>query len=247
MRNMVRNNLALALGVALLATGAARAADETKPKTKPADTTVQSPPSETPTAGLDSVLAQWLIMQNEGEVKLAEFAHQRATNADVKEFAEKMMEEHRQMISKLRASSGAANRAAPGGKARDGKSDRDADEATDKEAAAPKDPAAAKDAEKSAEKNKEPSAADAEVKDQAADANEPDKKDAGEDKARFREERLRARDEKRTEKQLLIEAARSNRATTGAWRDIVSLKRDLSARCLQTTMRELGALWCFGG
>lgn len=49
----------------------------------------------------DTVLAGWLLTDNEKEVAFSEIGVQKATNPEVKAFATKMVQDHRAMISKL--------------------------------------------------------------------------------------------------------------------------------------------------
>jgi predicted outer membrane protein len=54
----------------------------------------------------DQTLAAWLIIDNQGEVELAEFAQQKAQSEEVKEFAQMMTRDHQQFIQKLQQSAG---------------------------------------------------------------------------------------------------------------------------------------------
>ena len=47
-------------------------------------------------------VANWLIVDNELEIKVSEFARERAQTADVKEFAGRMVSAHRDLVRKLR-------------------------------------------------------------------------------------------------------------------------------------------------
>lgn len=49
----------------------------------------------------DAILVSWLLVDNENEVALARIAQQRATSSEVKQFAQKMIDEHQQMVQKL--------------------------------------------------------------------------------------------------------------------------------------------------
>lgn len=49
----------------------------------------------------DAILATWLAVANENEIALARLAQQRAQSAEVKQFAQKMIDDHTQMLTKL--------------------------------------------------------------------------------------------------------------------------------------------------
>jgi putative membrane protein len=70
----------------------------------------------------DVLLATWLAIGNDNEITLAQLAVQKSTNPDVKQFAQKMIDDHRQLLSKLRTHApGFAGRAGdtqPAGEAR---------------------------------------------------------------------------------------------------------------------------------
>lgn len=63
---------------------------------------------------VDHFLANCLLAKNEGEVALSQIAQQKAQNPDVKQFAEKMIEDHGKLIAKLQPLAGGANRKADG-------------------------------------------------------------------------------------------------------------------------------------
>jgi len=50
---------------------------------------------------VDHYLASCLLAKNEGEVQLSEIAQQKSENAEVKQFAQKMIQDHRKMIEQL--------------------------------------------------------------------------------------------------------------------------------------------------
>jgi predicted outer membrane protein len=60
----------------------------------------------------DAELAGCLIVDNEGEVAMGQFALQRTKNDEVKQFAQKMVEDHGKMIENLRRFAGSAGAAA---------------------------------------------------------------------------------------------------------------------------------------
>jgi predicted outer membrane protein len=64
------------------------------------------------TTHADAQLAAWLVVDNEGEVALGQFAQQRSQDAQVKEFAQQMVDAHQQIIQKLRQVAGEGRRAA---------------------------------------------------------------------------------------------------------------------------------------
>jgi predicted outer membrane protein len=49
----------------------------------------------------NAILATWLLMDNETEIALAQLAQDRAQDPEVKQFAQKMIDDHRQMMQKL--------------------------------------------------------------------------------------------------------------------------------------------------
>jgi predicted outer membrane protein len=64
--------------------------------------------------GVDHFLANCLLRQNEAEVQLSEIALQKSENAEVKQFAQKMIQDHRKIIEQLQplaAVQGGTNRA----------------------------------------------------------------------------------------------------------------------------------------
>ena len=58
----------------------------------------------------DATLSAMLIVDNEGEVALSELGAQQATHPDVKTFAEQMVKDHSEMLSKLRNVSDSATK-----------------------------------------------------------------------------------------------------------------------------------------
>jgi predicted outer membrane protein len=55
---------------------------------------------------LDRELASWLTVDNRGEIALAQLAKEQASNSDVREFAETMIDEHSQMVEQLQRFTG---------------------------------------------------------------------------------------------------------------------------------------------
>ena len=58
----------------------------------------------------DHLLAAWLIVDNDGEVELAELAEKNAKDKDVKAFAKQMAEEHGKLVKQLERFGGPSNR-----------------------------------------------------------------------------------------------------------------------------------------
>jgi predicted outer membrane protein len=93
------------------------AQDPTRPVTPTNPTTPSTTPSTTPTTvpsmrmaseTNDSVLLTWLIVDNENEIALSRIALQRATNPEVKQFAQQMIDDHTKMVQKLQQASATA-------------------------------------------------------------------------------------------------------------------------------------------
>ena len=57
--------------------------------------------SDTKSTGKDTVLAGWLLLDNEKEVALSQIGEQKAKSSEVKEFAKQMISDHKAMIAKL--------------------------------------------------------------------------------------------------------------------------------------------------
>jgi len=72
-------------------------------------TTSQAGPMSGGVMGGDAGLAAWLIVDNEGEIAVSEIGRQKAQDPAVKEFAERMIQEHNQMLTKLRPIAGNMN------------------------------------------------------------------------------------------------------------------------------------------
>ena len=73
----------------------------------PQDQPTAAPRSQTPAATKgadaqsDGILATWLLIDNNNEIALSELAVQRALDPEVKSFAQKMVDQHRDMAKKL--------------------------------------------------------------------------------------------------------------------------------------------------
>jgi predicted outer membrane protein len=64
-------------------------------------------------AHTDAQLAAWLIVDNQNEVALAKLGQERAKNDDIKQLAEKMRDDHQQMVSKLQQFAGTVGNQQP--------------------------------------------------------------------------------------------------------------------------------------
>jgi len=62
----------------------------------------------------DSFLASWLLVTNKNEVELATLAQQKATDPALKQLAQKVLDDHRQFITKLQPFATADLQGAPG-------------------------------------------------------------------------------------------------------------------------------------
>jgi len=69
------------------------------PSTRPS--TAHEPIGKPSASEADGLLATWLMVDSNNEVALAQLAQQKAQDPEVKQFAQKMMDEHRQMTQKL--------------------------------------------------------------------------------------------------------------------------------------------------
>lgn len=63
---------------------------------------------------VDRELASWLTVDNRGEIALAELAREQASNSDVREFAETMIDEHSKMVEQLQPFAGVSRGGARG-------------------------------------------------------------------------------------------------------------------------------------
>ena len=78
-----------------------------EPPTRTTPTTPPTTPPATQDRGTasqaqgDSILATWLLVDNENEIAIARIALQRATNPEVKKFAQTMIDDHGKMVQKL--------------------------------------------------------------------------------------------------------------------------------------------------
>jgi predicted outer membrane protein len=59
-------------------------------------------------------MAQWLLVDNQGEIALAKFAQEKSQNEEVKEFAKMMLQDHTDFIESLRDAAGDLNPPAGG-------------------------------------------------------------------------------------------------------------------------------------
>jgi putative membrane protein len=67
------------------------------------------------TSATDAELASWLLVDNRGEIQLAHLAQERASCDDVKEFAEKLVQEHSQVVEDLQQFAGRGRSMQPSG------------------------------------------------------------------------------------------------------------------------------------
>lgn len=59
-----------------------------------------------PTQAVENYLAGCLLMKNKAEVELSEFAQQQSQNPEVKQFAQKLIQDHSQLVQKLQPLAG---------------------------------------------------------------------------------------------------------------------------------------------
>lgn len=107
---MNKTHVSFGLGVAALLGSALLAQDPpARPTGKPPE--AQSPEKQSPektakndqrTTEADYFLAQWLIIENENEVELSRIAVSRAQSPEVKQFAQKMVDDHTAFVQKLK-------------------------------------------------------------------------------------------------------------------------------------------------
>ena len=83
--------------------GSAQNQDRQNATSSPASTTVQA-------GSLDYFLVSCLENGNEAEIELSKLAEQRASHRDVKEFAQKMVKEHGELLQSLQQISGSSGR-----------------------------------------------------------------------------------------------------------------------------------------
>ena len=171
----------------------------------------------------DRLLVQCLIIDNEGETALAQFAQQRTKNEEVKAFAAMMIDEHSAMLDKLRSAADASQagvRTNPGTEFAAAFPDQDderaeADDADDQPRA---DDAASDDADDSS--NADPdSDADARDDERPQDSREDDSAEAT------------------TE----VDASANGAADHAVAAKILQIKKELGEQCLKTTQSELSA------
>ncbi|MBL8898554.1 MAG: DUF4142 domain-containing protein, partial [Planctomycetes bacterium] len=123
------NRIYVSLGLGLSAViGSALLAQEPKPQTggKPPEVTTTERTRQNPamSANSDEILVQWLVVGNENEVEFARIAVSRAQSPEVKQFAQKMIDDHTACVQKLQrhgengnhADRGTVGRGEPGNK-----------------------------------------------------------------------------------------------------------------------------------
>ncbi len=109
---------------------AAIASQQQPPQQPPPKSSATQEPASASAKQSDNVLATWLLVSNNNEVALAEIAQQRAENPEVKQFAQKMVTDHRQMGQKLQPFASDALSAARAGAAPTGGADGKPQEAS---------------------------------------------------------------------------------------------------------------------
>src|SRR5512134_794437 len=71
------------------------------PAPRPQATTAQTAPSkDRGSAATDAILVTWLLTGNSNEIALARLAQQKAQSNEVKQFAQKMIDDHGQLAQK---------------------------------------------------------------------------------------------------------------------------------------------------
>jgi predicted outer membrane protein len=159
----------------------------------------------------DAALATCLIIDNRGEIALAEFAQQRAQSEDVKQFAQRMADEHTQFISKLAPfAGGEVGRPEGANRTREG-------------------------ANRAAPADARPNEAGAAVEDTDRQRRNEDASDRNADRQNADRENNAAADQPRTQRN-----ASQPRNTAGGAVDFLAIKQELGEKCLQTAQRELG-------
>lgn len=68
-----------------------------------------------PLNSTDEQLANWLLVDNRGEIQLARLAQERASSDDVKEFAKKVIDDHAQVVEQLQPFAGQGRGTRQGG------------------------------------------------------------------------------------------------------------------------------------
>jgi putative membrane protein len=133
MSMMSRFSVTAALGTSMLLAAAQLTAQQPAPPrvqpAQPGQPRQPAQPGQRPQPGqggqrADAQLAACLIVDNQGEVAAAKIAQQRADNAQVKRFAEQMVEDHGEFINKLQRFTGGARPAARPGAGQEGQPQR---------------------------------------------------------------------------------------------------------------------------
>src|SRR5688572_10304662 len=73
------------------------------PQSQPAGQTTRTEPASASNKHDDAFLASWVLTINNNEVALSQLAQQKAQNAEVKQFAQKMVTDHQAVAQKLQA------------------------------------------------------------------------------------------------------------------------------------------------
>jgi predicted outer membrane protein len=144
MSTLVRE-FAAALGLCAIVSAAALAQEQREQVRQPDRTAAgqqQAGVAAQTSPRTDAILANWLLVDNENEVALAQLAQQRAQETEVKQFAQRMIDDHQQFIGKLQRFAGPEGRRDPNirreGAARNQEETRDeVEQATPRTAQAP--------------------------------------------------------------------------------------------------------------
>jgi predicted outer membrane protein len=108
MSRVIRSQLAAALAATVLfAASSATAQNEAQKKGQP-DRAAARPGIGSPreASSTDTILAGWLVVDNQAEVNVSRMAQQRAQNNEVKQFAEQLVQAHQQFLTKLQQIAG---------------------------------------------------------------------------------------------------------------------------------------------
>ena len=217
-----------------------KAATET-PDTKPATSTSATKAAEktgkhaqegTHLSKSDQRLLQWLVSDNQSEINLAQFVSTRANNAEVKQFAEKMIQDHTAFINKLAALNPNTDL------------DRECDDhVTDK--ADKVEDRVSKFTEKSGKVQEKAAKASANASENAdgdkADSEKADKNDKKSAKAEDKETKTARRVEKVEQKLDKAENKLAKADSKAAGCDLLAIKKEISERCFASVKQELEA------
>jgi predicted outer membrane protein len=97
---------AAVMGVTLTAATALAQNEPARPRTAPAEQPAARAGAQV-MQPMDTILANWLIVENEGEIALAQLGQQRAQETEVKQFSQRMIKDHQEFLAKLQRFAGA--------------------------------------------------------------------------------------------------------------------------------------------